>query len=257
MTMIAHVRDAFAGADAYDVHARVQRHAAKRLARRIAALALPPAPRLLEIGCGTGFLTEALFRRRPEGEWLVTDVAPAMLARCADRLGTPPNVRYRAMDGADPVPAIGSFDLICSSFAFQWFADLPAAIARLAALLRPGGHLAFATMAADSLGEWRAAHRDATGQDVAMAGYPTLDALDAMAPPGFAATIAEQRVRETHRDARSFLASLRAIGAHRPREPRAPIHPAALRRAMAAFEAGGAAVTWHVAYAVLTRPEAA
>jgi malonyl-CoA O-methyltransferase len=234
-----HIAHAFDRAADYDAHARVQRHAAHRLAERIAALPLPPAPRILEIGCGTGFLSEALLDRLPAADALLTDIAPAMLARCRDRLGDRPNVRYCAMDGEAPDTAPG-FDLICSSFTFQWFADPAASLPRLAALLRPGGRLAFATMLDGSLAEWHAA----AGEHAAMPDYPD-DALFA----ALGATITEEIRIEQHPNAHAFLASLRAIGAHRPRALRPPV--ATLRPAMRAFEAAGSAVTWRIGYGII------
>lgn len=258
--MLDHVRDAFDAADRYDAHAQIQRIAACGLADRIATLNLPPAPRILEIGCGTGFLTEALIGRLPGADWTITDFAPAMIERCADRLHRPAGIRFRTLDGEHPDPALGQFDLICSSFVFQWFADLPGALARLTAMLRPGGRIAFATMATDSLAEWRVAHRIATGQDAAMDDYPTPALLARMAPHDIdtaGITIDQQWETESFPDAHAFLTSLRAIGANRPRAPRAPLPGSALRRAMAIFEARGATVTWHIAYVVMRRREAA
>ena len=237
-----HVARAFDRARAYDAAARVQAHAAARLADRIAALPLPSDARVLEIGCGTGLLSAALVGRIPARRWLLTDIAPAMLARCARRVGDRPDVAFTLLDGERP-DADGPFDLICASFAHQWFRDLPGAVARQRALLAPGGRIAFATMAAGSLAEWDAAHRAATDMPAAMGGYPTPDALRAMG----AEVELEQRI-ETHADARAFLAGLRDIGAHRPRDPRPPLPAPALRRAMAAFEAAGARVTYVIAY---------
>ncbi len=62
------IRRAFDNATCYDEHARVQRHIADRLALRIAALSMPRKPRILEIGCGTGFLTDALSKLIPDGD---------------------------------------------------------------------------------------------------------------------------------------------------------------------------------------------
>lgn len=240
------VARAFDGAGQYDEAARVQAHAARQLAARIATLPLPPAPYVLEIGCGTGLLSQALVPHIAGATWLLTDIAPAMLDRCAVRIGPNPQVSYAVVDGERPA-VDGRFDLICSSFAFQWFADLPAAIGQFKALLNPGGTLAFATMTAGSFAEWDTAHRMATGAAAAMAAYPSADALRAIG-----ATVETEQVSETHRDARAFLASLRAIGAHRPRDPRPPVPAPALRRAMAAFEAAGATVTYNIAYGTIT-----
>lgn len=239
------VARAFDAASAYDSAARVQAHAAARLADRITALPLPATARVLEIGCGTGLLSAGLIDRVPAGHWLLTDIAPAMLARCADRIGDRPDVGFALLDGEHPGEH-GPFDLICSSFAYQWFRDLPGAIARQRALLAPGGRITFATMAAGSLAEWNAAHRTATGMAAAMGDYPTPAELRALG-----AEVDVEHHVETHADARAFLRGLRDIGAHRPREPRPPVPPSALRRAMAAFEAAGARVTYVIAYGMI------
>lgn len=242
---------AFDRADRYDAHAATQHAVAQALAERIAALDLPRAPRVLEIGCGTGFLTEALLPRIG-GLWTVTDLAPAMLDRCHARIGERDDVRFRTMDGERPDLPHGSFDLICSSLAFQWFADLPGAIGRLTRLLAPGGRLLFATMAENSFAEWRRAFAEA-GLPAATPDYPSAEALAAMIPGDAEGGIAEDRFVERHADARAFLAALRGIGAQSPREGHRPLPIAALRRVMAAFDASGASVTYHVAYGVITR----
>lgn len=124
-----------AAARSYDAHSPVQRHAAQRLAGLIATASLPPRPRVLEIGCGTGHLTHALTIHLPGAHLLATDIAPAMAAACRSRL---PRLAYAVMDGLRPGVA-GPFDLVCANLVVQWFVDLPAALARLAALLAPGG----------------------------------------------------------------------------------------------------------------------
>ncbi|WP_157215200.1 methyltransferase domain-containing protein [Flavisphingomonas formosensis] len=236
---------AFGRAEAYDAYAQTQRHVAEALAGRIAALPLPKAPRVLEIGCGTGFLTAAL-RPRIGGDWTVTDLAPEMLARCRARIGDGPGLCYRLLDGERPDLAPESFDLICSSLAFQWFADLQGALERLMALLAPGGRIAFATMAEESFAEWRAAFVFA-GLEPATPLYPSITQLAALSD----AAIAEEHIVERHADARAFLTALRGIGAQSPRAGHRPATAAELRRVMAAFEAGGASVTYHVAYVVV------
>ena len=81
MTTRAHksrVAQSFAAASPnYEDAADFQRLVADRLAGKIAGAPLPRRPRILEIGCGTGFLTRSLSQRLPAARWLVTDIAPA------------------------------------------------------------------------------------------------------------------------------------------------------------------------------------
>jgi len=236
---------AFAAAQDYDAHARVQRRVATALAERIAALRLPANPRVLEIGCGTGFLTEALAERVGGGAWLVTDLSPAMLDRARHRLGARDGWRYAALDGEYGTPE-GRFDLIVSSMTMQWFDDLPAAAARMLGWLVPGGTLAFTTLAAGTFAEWRAAHA-AEGLEPGTPTFPAATPLAAILPGHQIAPHVIERLVEHHDSARDFLLSLKAIGAGTAGRHHAPLPAGTLRRVMARFEAAGAQATYEVA----------
>lgn len=228
----------------YDSDAPLQRHAAAQLAARIAALPLPPAPRILEIGCGTGLLSAALARMRPDAGFLFTDLAPAMLESCRARLAGPVSASYLAMDGERPALAGGRFDLICASLAFQWFDDPPAAIRRLRGLLRPGGWLAYATLAAGTLEGWRQAHA-ACGLQAGTPDFPPEADL-----PG----CLEAETVILPGDAASLVRQWRGIGATAPRPGHRPLQPGALRRVMRAFDAAGSPIGYRLAYAAWRRP---
>ncbi len=232
------VAQAFDRAADYDAHAGIQRTVARRLAGRVAALDLAAAPRVLEIGCGTGFLGAALIDRLPGAHWLMTDIAPAMLARTRARFAGRAGIAYAPLDGEAPEVA-GGVDLIVSSLAAQWFADLPRAIDRWRRLLAPGGRIAFTTLAAGSFAEWRAAH------DGAEPGTPDYPDAATLAAIGLDVTTETLPVR--HADARDFLRSLKAIGAGTPRAGHRPLSPARLRAAMARFDASGATASYVVA----------
>lgn len=244
------IRRAFGAAAAgYEDFAGVQRIVAETVAGLAAQRRLPPAARILEIGCGTGLLTRAIRAQWPDADLTVTDLAPEMVERAArdpHLSGT-----FLAMDGERPWFEGRWFDLILSSLAFQWFDDLEGAAERLFGLLRPGGSLIFSTMADRSFAEWRAAHA-ACGETAGTPDYPSLDALRAMVrrfPDGWAF---DEDYPVGFGDARSFLTHLKGIGATVAAQDRRPLGPAALRRVMQAFDAAGAVATYHVGFVRLT-----
>ena len=227
-----------AAADTYEAGADLQREVADGLAARIKTLPLPTQPRILEIGCGTGFLSRALAAMNP-GELVLSDIAPAMLERCRDSLGDHP-ARFVMMDGEAPGAAGRNFDLVCASLSFQWFTDLERALGRLSGLLAPGGHLAFTTLAADSFREWRAVHHTYSRA------YPSVKALAEMLP-GLA--VSEEHLTRPYVDGRDFLNHLKQIGAQAAEEDYRPLGAGALRGVLRRFESG-IDVTYHIATGV-------
>ncbi|WP_454886511.1 methyltransferase domain-containing protein [Sphingomonas oryzagri] len=232
------VADAFGRAAHYDAHAAVQRIVAEKLAERILALPLPPGPRVLEIGCGTGFLGLELVDDLAPAHWRMTDIAPAMVDRARQRLGDRPNLSFAVMDGEHPDVA-GRFDLICSSLSFQWFGDLGGAVARLRRRLSPEGRLVFTTLAEGSFFEWRRAHGElAPGTR----DYPSAEQLAAIGTD-----VEIETIPMAHKSAREFLRSVKGIGAGTPRNGHRPLTPAELRAVMGRFEAKGCVASYMVA----------
>ena len=232
------IANAFHRAGSYDRHAAIQRDVANGLAARIRALALPADARVLEIGCGTGFLGQGLIGRLPFAHYWMTDLAPGMLDRARQRFAGADKGDFALMDGAAP-DLEGPFDLICSSLAMQWMPDLGTAVARLRGLLSERGKLIFTTLAAGSFAEWRAAYGSA------MPGTPDYPEADDLRRLGLDVSI-ETFLRD-HDDARDFLRALKAIGAGTPRSGYHPLPPLTLREIMARFEANGARARYVVA----------
>ena len=244
------VAGAFDRADGYDAAATTQGVVAARLAATIARQDLPAMPRILEIGCGTGFLTAKLRDALPASRILATDLAPAMIARCRARMGDDLALRFLVMDAERPSLRPG-FDLVASSLAAQWFEDLPGTLRVLAGLLAPGGLLAVTTLAAGTFREWGQAHAD-LGLAAATPVYPSVQALAAIPIAGCTLTVAAEPVTEAHADGRSFLRSLREIGAGTPRSE-GRLDPGSLRRVLRRFDARGASVTYEVAAILIRR----
>jgi len=100
--------------------------------------ALTPNASVLEIGCGTGQLTEQL---AGHGFRLTAiDIGPTMVATARRRL-TGAEVSFQVTSFEDLAAADESFDLVISSAAFHWI-DPEVAFSKSARLLRPGGWLA-------------------------------------------------------------------------------------------------------------------
>ncbi len=245
------IADAFGrAARSYDDAAAPQRQAAALIADLASQRRWPDAPRILEVGCGTGILTRHIRAHWPDAELIASDLSPDMVGQAAK--GAMIAGTFLSMDGEVPAFEGPWFDLILSNLAFQWFGDLPAAIARLAGLLRPGGSLFFSTMGEDSFAEWRAAHA-AEGEVAGTPDYPGLAELRAMLAAFPDAFAFDEHWRHDFGGAKGFMAHLKAIGATVPDGTHAALGPARLRGVMRAFDEGGGAVTYHVLFGRVTR----
>ena len=108
----------------------------------VASLGLPAGGRAAEIGCGAGMATVALAKLG----WRVeaVDIAPSMVAQTqneveTERVGHLVEVRQGDVNRLN-LP-LRSFDLVLAVGVLEWMPRLDEPIARLAAILKPGGHL--------------------------------------------------------------------------------------------------------------------
>lgn len=106
------------------------------------ALSRVPAPRrVIDVGCGTGYVLRQLAARLPEAsEFLGIDAAPKMIevARSAasdDRLNFVPGTAERLL--ADE----GAYELVVSTTSFDHWTDQAAGIRECARVMAPGGKL--------------------------------------------------------------------------------------------------------------------
>ncbi len=97
---------------------------------------------VLDAGCGSGRVTEALLERLPTGRVIAADAAPSMLAEARTRLARfGERVSFVECDLGQALPIEGPVDAVFSTATFHWVPDHDALFGHLAAVLRPGGRL--------------------------------------------------------------------------------------------------------------------
>lgn len=113
-------------------------------------LDLRSGERLLDVGCGTGVLLDAVRRAAPGVRIVGVDLSPEMLSVAAHRLGlatrlpaAPPQAAplLAAADAARLPFAPGIFDAVVSSSSFHYWRRPEVGLAEVARVLRLGGRL--------------------------------------------------------------------------------------------------------------------
>lgn len=103
--------------------------------------------RILDLGCGTGQLTERLSMMFPDASVVGVDLSNGMIERAAERL-TDDDMSDFVRADAQHLPLVGqSFDVVTCTESFHWYADQEAAAAELARLVTPGGRVVIASIA--------------------------------------------------------------------------------------------------------------
>ena len=124
-------------------------------------------PRLVvDLGCGTGQLTRRLTQQFPDAEVVGVDYSSGMLHEANLRVGHTAQLVH-ADASALPLRA-ASADIVVCTESFHWYPDQRRTLEVLAQVLRPGGQLVIASIAAvTGLGESAvAAFSTAGGQPV-------------------------------------------------------------------------------------------
>ena len=97
--------------------------------------------RILDLGTGDGRLLAFLCTEWPNAEGVGLDVSPAMLRAARERFRDDGKVQVLQHDLEEPLPDLGRFDAIISSFAFHHVSDMRknALYSQIHAALCPGG----------------------------------------------------------------------------------------------------------------------
>lgn len=151
------IADSFgAAAGYYDKNAEVQRQVAERL---IASLQpwrdIIPAGPIIELGCGTGFVTKGLAEIYPEREIQVTDLSQAMVEYCRKKFGDHDNLSFSVQDAENPTTDEPHYAMSVCGFSAQWFKDPAQTLAQWLQATKPGGLLLASFPGNESFPQWR------------------------------------------------------------------------------------------------------
>lgn len=118
---------------------------------------LPDAP-ILEVGCGTGFLTELLIEHFPEKEMIISDASEEMLAFCKAQLDEKgllaDNIHFEVLNADDFQIEEQKYGMVISNFTPHWFSDTAIVLENLSKSLLPGGLLLSSFPGNHSFEQW-------------------------------------------------------------------------------------------------------
>lgn len=247
-------------ARSYDSHAGLQLDVARTLAGSLPEMEPALA---VDLGAGTAPLSWQFRRQWPQTRWLALDLSEAMLREGIDRGRLGADFQPLVADASALPLADDSVDLLFSSFALQWCADIPRVCAELERVLAPGGCLAFSVPVSGTLHELEASWRqvDADVHVNRLAGPGAWQA--ALFRCGLKYQRAQcSRIRQHYPDLRAVGAMLRHTGAHRVDRdgPAGLTGPRKLKKLVSAYEQyrepAGLPVTWEVLYMVVEKEAA-
>jgi malonyl-CoA O-methyltransferase len=200
----------------YDSYAFIQKRAAKLFAELIFDRLGEIEPRFLEIGCGTGLLTEELMKRFNSAYFHITDISERMLQYAFEKtqnyeLSTK---LFEELDG-ESIPNYfqSQADVMVSSFTIQWFNDPAKAILEVFEKLPECEQAYISYLGAGSFPEWRH-YATLAGVPFTANKLPAEDELEqTIRDAGYQVKAHVHWMNQVYPDALAFFNSIKHIGA--------------------------------------------
>jgi malonyl-CoA O-methyltransferase len=140
-------------AGSYDQVAALQRNSASTL---LSVLPQNNDLNVLDIGCGSGLVTETLARQLPDAAVFAIDLSEEMV-RYSRKTYPEKQIEWLCADAENLPFADQSMDMIFSNLVIQWCENPAALFSEMMRVLKPGGEICIATLGPETLQELRSA----------------------------------------------------------------------------------------------------
>lgn len=158
------------GSRTYDRYSGFLRETGSRMLELCPEIRNVPGGRVLDIGCGTGYLAALLAVASPRAEVLAVDIAYQMTLRALHRKNGFERLRVVNADAEQlPFPS-NTVDLAVSNVALQWVNGFKSAITEAHRVLRVGGELVCSVFGEGTLAELHQSYRAARPSDPGTSG---------------------------------------------------------------------------------------
>lgn len=213
------IRRSFTAASTtYDQAAALQRRSALDLMQQAENIGIRGA--VLDLGCGTGNLTELLLSGKCQPESVIAlDVATSMLeaarSKLKQRLDSGPAPHYVCADAERLPIADESLDGVYSNLALQWCDPLELVLADLKRILKPGSPLIFSTFGPQTLQELKSAWSVVDDLPHVNAFHSEQDLMGFLLSAGFhSCRIQQTLLAPRYASVVDLMRELKQIGAH-------------------------------------------
>ncbi|MCS5591753.1 MAG: malonyl-ACP O-methyltransferase BioC [Gammaproteobacteria bacterium] len=201
------VRSAFNKASSqYNAHAFLQKEVATRLDSKLDVIA-GNSNVIVDLGAGTGLLSQNLIKRFPDSQLICLDFAQASL-------NNNPSKNKLCADANHLPLADNSVDIVISSLMMQWCPDLKQLFCEIHRVLKNDGLILFSTFGPDTLKELKKSWSVVDDQIHVNTFTDMHDIGDQMLGAGFQSPVMEmEKLTLTYQTVTDLLRDLKAIGA--------------------------------------------
>ncbi len=200
-------------ANSYDGAAVLQREIAKRMGERLDYIKQQPK-RVLDVGCGTGYITKDLLKRYPKADVIALDLAHGMTKKTKEQGNWLRKPKAVCADAESLPLKKESIDFVISSLMLQWSNDLNKVFTGFHYALAPNGLLLFSTFGPETLTEIRQSWSEVDNRPHT-SDFPDMHEIgDALLHAGFQDPVTDmEMITMTYANVRQLMRDIKQIGA--------------------------------------------